>query len=173
LIIAAVCWLVVVVVRRSRLGRLLRALSDSPVALDAHGANTRQTRLYVFCISAFLAAIGGALIAGVTQSASGDSSGPFGYFNSLVLVAVLAFCGRLPILSPVIAAFVFEVLRLYKPFNDSFFVSYEGVFFGLLAIGVAVAPAIVHRQANRRVIEREGRSPVLARSMVLSEGATT
>ena len=60
--------LIVVGVRRSRLGRLLRGLSDSPAALEAHGANTRLTRLYVFCISAGIAAVGGVLIGGVTQT---------------------------------------------------------------------------------------------------------
>jgi len=40
LIVAVLSALVVLVVRRSRLGSSLRAMSDSPVALDAHGANT-------------------------------------------------------------------------------------------------------------------------------------
>ena len=55
LVIAALCAGIVVGVRRSRLGRLLRGLSDSPLAREAHGTNTRLTRLYVFCISAGIA----------------------------------------------------------------------------------------------------------------------
>jgi ABC-type branched-subunit amino acid transport system permease subunit len=157
LAVAVGCALIIVAVRRSRLGRLLRGLSDSPVALDAHGANTRLTRVYVFCISAFLAAIG------VTQSVTGIVSGPFGYFNSLALVAVLAFCGRQPIISPLIAAFVFQILKLYRPFSGSFFTRYQGVGFGLLAIAVAVGPAIGAVRTGRRAAGRHGRSRATTR----------
>ncbi|HWE68162.1 MAG TPA: ABC transporter permease [Acidimicrobiales bacterium] len=170
LAIAAACMVIVVLVKRSRLGRLLRGLSDSPVALDAHGTNTKVTRLLAFCISAFLAAIGGALIAGVTQSAGSDPTGPFGYFNSLALVAVLAFCGRRLIFSPIVAAFIFEVLKNYAPFTSKFFTDYEGVFFGVLAIGVAVLPAISWLRPGKRGFQREGRSPVSER-LLYEEGA--
>ena len=163
LAIATVCALVVVGVRRSRLGRLLRGLSDSPAALEAHGADTRITRLYVFCISAGIAAVGGVLIGGVTQSAGGTLAGPFGFFNSVVLLAVLAFCGSQPLLSPVLAAFVFAVLRVYGPFDGGWFARYEGVFFGLAAIGVAVAPGMHLSLRSRRVAARVGRSPVSSR----------
>jgi ABC-type branched-subunit amino acid transport system permease subunit len=159
-VVAAGCLAIIVAVRRSRLGQLLRALSDSPAALDAHGANTRLTRLLVFCISAFLAGIGGALIAGVTQFASGTVTGPFSYFNALALVAILAFCRRQPILSPLIAAFVFEVVKVYKPFSEPFFQNYEGVVFGLLAIAVAVGPALRLPWAGKRAWDRTARSPV-------------
>ena len=46
-----VMWLV-----RSRLGRLLRGMADSPVALATHGTSVMVTRVLVFCVSAFLAA---------------------------------------------------------------------------------------------------------------------
>ena len=166
LIVAAVCAGIVIGVRRSRLGRLLRGLSDSPASLEAHGTNTRITRLYVFCISAGIAAIGGVLIAGVTQSAGGIAAGPYGYFNSVVLLAILAFCGSQPLISPVIAAFVFEVLKVYGPLNSTWFSNYEGVFFGLLAIAVAVVPGMRLSLLSRRASEREGRSPVAARGRV-------
>jgi len=160
LAIAVLCMIAIIGVQRSRLGRLLRGLSDSPTALDAHGANTKVTRLLVFCISAFLAAIGGVLIAGVTQTAGSTATGPFGYFNSLALVAVLAFCGKRLIISPVIAAFLFEVLKNYAPFNSTFFTNYEGVAFGILAIGVAVVPGVEWLHPRKRALERQGRSPV-------------
>jgi branched-subunit amino acid ABC-type transport system permease component len=166
LIVAVLCALIVIGVRRTRLGRLLRGLSDSPEALEAHGTNTRLIRLYVFCISAGIAAVGGVLIGGVTQTAGGTASGPFGYFNSVVLLAVLSFCGSQPLLSPVIAAFVFEVVRVYRPFNTAWFASYEGVFFGVAAIAVAVVPGINLPIFGRRVAEREGSSPVGSRDRI-------
>ncbi len=163
LVVATLCALVVIGVRRSRLGRLLRGFSDAPAALEAHGTNTRLTRLYVFCIAAALAAVGGVLIGGVTQTAGGTAEGPFGYFNSVILLAVLAFCGSQPLLSPVIAAFVFAVARVYGPLNSTWFANYEGVFFGLAAIVVAVVPGMRTLFLGRRALEREGRSPVASR----------
>ncbi len=139
-------------------------MSDSPVALEAHGANTRLMRLYVFGAAAGIAAVGGVLIGGVTQSAGGTPTGPFGYFNSVVLLAVLAICGSQPILSPVIAAFLFEVIKIYPPFNRPWFSRYEGVFFGLGALAVAVAPGMHLHFAGRRTAAREGRSPVASRA---------
>jgi ABC-type branched-subunit amino acid transport system permease subunit len=174
--VAACCMAMVIAVRRSRLGQLLRALSDSPAALDAHGANTRITRLLVFCISAFLAGVGGALIAGVTQFASGEVTGSFSYFNALALVAILAFCRRQPILSPLIAAFVFEVMKVYKPFTQSFVRDYEGVFFGILALAVAVGPALKISRSGKRAQDRLTRSPVTDRvssPLRIAQGATS
>ena len=164
LVIAALCALLVIGIRRSRLGRLLRGLSDSPLALEAHGTDTRLTRLYVFCAAAGIAAVGGVLIAAVTQSAGGTPTGPFGYFNSVVLLAVLAFCGSQPILSPIIAGFIFEVMKIYGPFTRSWFENYEGAFFGLAAIGVAVVPGILVSIRGRRLNDRVGRSPVTSRA---------
>jgi branched-subunit amino acid ABC-type transport system permease component len=175
LVVAALCAGVVVGVRRSRLGRLLRGLSDSPAALEAHGTDTRITRLYVFCTAAGLAAVGGVLIASVTQSAGGTPTGPFGYFNSVVLLAVLAFCGRRPILSPAIGGFVFEVVKVYRPFSASWFSNYEGVFFGVAAIAVATVPTM-RVALGQRVAQREGRSPItsrwLARTLALPVATT-
>jgi branched-subunit amino acid ABC-type transport system permease component len=164
LVVAALCAGVIIGLRRSRLGRLLRGMSDSPVALEAHGANTRLMRLYVFGAAAGIAAVGGVIIGGVTQSAGGTPTGPFGYFNSVVLLAVLAICGSQPILSPVIAAFLFEVVKIYRPFTDSWFSNYEGVFFGVGALAVAVAPGMHLHFAGRRTAAREGRSPVASRT---------
>ena len=163
LVIAGLCAVLIVGIRRSRLGRLLRGLSDSPTALEAHGTNTRLTRLYVFCAAAGIAAVGGVLIAGVTQSAGGTPTGPFGYFNSVVLLAVLAFCGSQPLLSPAIAAFVFEVVKVYLPTGNTWLTNYEGAFFGLAAIAVAVVPGMNLSFLGRRAQERQGRSPVTSR----------
>jgi branched-subunit amino acid ABC-type transport system permease component len=133
---------IVLLVQRSRLGALLRAMADSGVALEAHGANTNVMRIVVFCLSAFMAGVGGGVLAGVTQSASGAPGGTFDYTVSLVFVAVLGFCGRRPILSPILAAFAFQVVKIYPPFDDPTMIKYRGVMFGALAIFVAVAPAL-------------------------------
>lgn len=159
----------IIAVRRSRLGKLLRAVSECPAALEAHGVDVRQTRLIVFCMSGALAALGGALVAGVTGSAGGDATGPFGFFNSLAMIAVLAFCGRRPLVSPVLAAFIFEVAKIYPPLTNSTVAEYQGVGFGLLALGVAVLPGITLPTGRSRAQERPGVArPARTGSVVLA-----
>jgi branched-subunit amino acid ABC-type transport system permease component len=162
--------LVVVVVRRSRLGRLTRALSDSPRALEAHGTDTRLTRLFVFCISAAMAAVGGAMVAGVTGSASSYQAGSFGYFTSLVIVAVLVFCGCLPLLSPLLAAVILEVLKIYPPFDRAGYLNYQGVVFGALAIAAAVLPGIKITHLGRRAAQRSVPGRLSARVELALDG---
>jgi ABC-type branched-subunit amino acid transport system permease subunit len=142
LAVAVLAGVIVLAVRRSRLGGLLRAMSDSPTALAAHGANTTLIKVVVFCISAFLAALGGVVISGVPQNASGALTGPFSVTVSLVLVAVLGFAGRRPIASPLLAAVLFQLLKIYPPFDTETFIKYQGVIFGALAILVAVYPSL-------------------------------
>lgn len=142
LAVAVLASVIVLAVRASRLGGLLRAMSDSPTALAAHGANTTLIKVVVFCISAFLAALGGVVISGVPQNASGALTGPFSVTVSLVLVAVLGFAGRRPIASPLLAAILFQLLKIYPPFDSEMFIKYQGVIFGALAILVAVYPSL-------------------------------
>jgi ABC-type branched-subunit amino acid transport system ATPase component len=124
-------WLV-----RSRLGRLLRGSSESATALETSGTSVRVTRVLVFCISAFMAAVGGALV-GVGQSTiSADSYQPIlslTYFTLIVIVlggapwdAVLAAAALFLIPSYVSGAQVTTVLQLV---------------FGAVAILYAVTPA--------------------------------
>lgn len=81
--------LFVVGLNRSRLGRLLRGMADSPVALATNGASVNVTRVLVFCVSAFLAAIAGAL-AGMSQlTVTGDSYQPI---VSLTYLALIVIC---------------------------------------------------------------------------------
>jgi branched-subunit amino acid ABC-type transport system permease component len=142
LMVTVVMAAIVLLVRRARLGHLLRALADSPTALETHGANTVVMRVQVFALSAFMAGVGGAVVAGATQNASGEPGGTFDYTVSLIFVAVLGFCGRRPILSPILAAIVYQVIKIYSPFDKHWAIEYRGVGFGLLAIFVAIAPAL-------------------------------
>ncbi len=84
-----VVWLV-----RSRLGRLLRGMADSPVALATHGTSVLVTRVLVFCVAAFLAGLSGALFGGVVHTVT---SSDFTAFSSLTLLALLVIMpGREP-----------------------------------------------------------------------------
>lgn len=161
LAVTLLCCAAVVVVRRSRLGRFLRALADSPAALTAHGVNTNLTRLFVFCISAFLAGLAGALLGPVTGSASALS---FDFFVSLLLLAVLAITGRQPVLSAFVAAGLYAVAPSYLTTAKAS--TYAQLTFGVLAVGAAVvgqrAAAVV--RPSRRVDERAGAGRVMARA---------
>jgi ABC-type branched-subunit amino acid transport system permease subunit len=164
---------VVVLIRRSRLGRLLNALADSPIALATHGAAINITRVLVFCISAAIAAIGGALLVGVTGSvsSSGASAAALVSFNSLLWLAVLSFVGRSAVVAPVLAAGALIVVPSY--FTDPNTVQLQTMGFGLLAIASATyGPALSRftREDAVRHAARLTRSPVRERSRLAVEG---
>jgi ABC-type branched-subunit amino acid transport system ATPase component/branched-subunit amino acid ABC-type transport system permease component len=79
----------IVVLTRARLGRLLRALADAPVALETGGTNVTATRTLVFCLSAFLAAIAGALAGTSLTIATGSSYDPLTSLSLLALVLMV------------------------------------------------------------------------------------
>ena len=78
--------LAVWVVTRSRLGRLVAGLADSPLALQAQGASTNVTRLLVFLMSAAVAGLAGALLGGLNDYVTSNYFSPEA---SLTLLAVL------------------------------------------------------------------------------------
>jgi ABC-type branched-subunit amino acid transport system ATPase component/branched-subunit amino acid ABC-type transport system permease component len=87
--LAVLTTLFLVTVNRSRLGRLLRALADSPTGLSTSGTSVNVTRVLVFCMSAFLAAVAGALQGGATQQVSSDAYIPI---ESLIFFALIVIC---------------------------------------------------------------------------------
>ena len=136
LILAACAAVFTIWLVRSRLGRLLRGASESPTALETSGTSVRVTRVLVFCISAFMAAVGGAL-AGVSQGViSADSYQPIlslTYFTLIIIVlggapwdAVVASAALFLIPSYITGSKVNTVLQLL---------------FGAIAILYAVTPA--------------------------------
>jgi branched-subunit amino acid ABC-type transport system permease component len=130
----------ITLVHRSRLGRLLRAMADSPIALTTAGTSVTTIKVIVFCISAFLAGLGGALLSPVTGSAS---SGTFNSFISLTLVVMLvvatAFTGGSEVLGSILAAAALMVLPSYS--GDGAATDYQPIFFGVMAVLVAMSAA--------------------------------
>ena len=124
-----VMWLV-----RSRLGRLLRGMADSPVALATHGTSVLVTRVLVFCVAAFLAGVSGALFGGVVHTVT---SSDFTSFSSLTLLALLVIMpGREPWYA-FGAAFVLVVLPSWIS-TGATVDDWLNVLFGLLAVQVAL-----------------------------------
>jgi ABC-type branched-subunit amino acid transport system ATPase component/branched-subunit amino acid ABC-type transport system permease component len=133
---AAAATLFVVALGRNRLGRLLRGLADSPTALTTSGASINVTRTLVFCISAFMAAIGGALVAAGEQTISNISYPPLLSLTYLVLVVICL--GREPWYALMAAALLILVPSYVSGQNTSYWLQ---LVFGLSAVAYAVLPA--------------------------------
>ena len=163
LVVAAVA---VVALIRGRLGRMLRALGESPTALVTHGLSVNVTRLLVFCLSAMLAGIAGALFISFPGQASGVG---FDFFQSLVWVAVIAIVGRRVLPAAFAAAALLVLLPAYMP--DSL-LQYQTFFFGVLAATVALAGQVDWRTFVRGRAERSPvRARTLARNRIAPAGA--
>lgn len=134
LAVAVAAGALVLALDRSRLGRLLRALADSPTALAMHGTSTNLLRLLVFCLSAFLAGIGGALVGAGTTAVQAVAG--FGPFESLIWLPVLVIAGRSPLRAALVAAFLLSVAPAYL---GSAFAEHQTIYFGLVAVAAAVA----------------------------------
>jgi ABC-type branched-subunit amino acid transport system permease subunit len=121
-------------VRITRLGRVLRALADSPTATESLGINPTAARVIIFCVSAFLAAIAGGLLGTLTQVVNTST---FDFFQSLVWVTVLVTAGTATLGGSVVAA----LLLVTAPaiFTGQTFVELQPVFFGVAAILLAQA----------------------------------
>lgn len=125
----------VVAISRSRLGRLLRALAETPTMLSTHGLGVNVTRFIVFCISAFIAGVAGGLIVSQFGSVSGTTFDPI---RSLMYLAVLAICGTGLIRSALLAALLFSVVPGYM---TSFNSDQQTLAFGAAAVvaGLVIA----------------------------------
>ena len=132
LAIAAVTVAAVVAVERSRLGRLLRGMADSPTGLVSLGASINVTRVIVFCISGFLAGVSGATFGAVFGTVSPYT---FNYVQSLLALAVLAVAGNRTVMSSVIAAVLLFVVPDY--ISDPRLSSLLNMTFGLVAVFAA------------------------------------
>jgi ABC-type branched-subunit amino acid transport system ATPase component len=155
LVVAVLAALASVLIAGSRLGRLLTAMSDSPVALETLGTSANVSRVVVFCISAFLAAISGALTASLLSYVTGAE---FESFNSLTLVALVVI---IPMGAPwyaLTAAGGLDIVPAYLTVNH--ITDYLSLVFGVSAV---LAPVTLARnpgapQAARRLIERADRA---------------
>lgn len=145
LVIAAIAVGIVVAVERSRLGRLLRGLADSPVALTTLGTNVNVSRVLVFCLSTFLAGVSGATFA--SQFAATNQAS-FNYVQSLIILAVMAISGRRTITIAVVAPILIYVVPGYVS-NPKLVLALQ-LFFGV----AAVFAAAMSQGAAARFFER-------------------
>jgi ABC-type branched-subunit amino acid transport system permease subunit len=121
-------------IRVTRLGRVLRALADSPTATESLGINPTAARVIVFCAGAFLAAIAGGLLGTLTQVVNTST---FDFFQSLVWVTVLVTTGAATLGGSVLASLL--LVAAPTVFTSKTFVELQPVFFGVAAILLAQA----------------------------------
>jgi ABC-type branched-subunit amino acid transport system ATPase component/branched-subunit amino acid ABC-type transport system permease component len=134
LVILVVTALIMVAIHELRLGRLLRGLSDSPLAVATMGLSTNTTRVIVFCISAFFAAISGVLYsASIHFAVSSDIH--FNPFYSLTLLAVLALA---PFAEPWYAIFGLIAAVIPGYLTSTNVTWWLNVIFGVSAVAVAL-----------------------------------
>ncbi|MGQ0625660.1 MAG: branched-chain amino acid ABC transporter permease [Sporichthyaceae bacterium] len=162
--------LVVLAVERSRLGRLLRAMSDSPIGLTTLGTSVNTSRVIVFAISGFLAGISGGLYASLFGGVTQDT---FSYVQSLLALAVLAIAGSRTVTAAFLAPGLLYVVPLY--FTSENATAWLQLGFGLGAIFAAATSqgsldTWLARGAQRHAIRAQGPA---GRRMRLSYGGTS
>lgn len=119
---------------RSRLGRILMALADSPTATESLGIRASTARVIIFSISAGIAGVAGGLI-GPLFSGIGNLGGSYSYFQSLLWVAVLVVAGARTTGGPLLAALL--LIGVPYLFTGPAVVEWQPIVFGLLAVAFA------------------------------------
>ncbi|MGH9000750.1 MAG: branched-chain amino acid ABC transporter permease, partial [Acidimicrobiia bacterium] len=122
-------------VRVTRLGRITAAVADSPLAMQSVGANPIVSRVMVFCLSAFFAALAGGLLGSLVQVATTTS---FDFFQSLVWVTLLVVAGARGFAGPMLAAVL--LIALPAVFTSPAVTEWQPVVFGVSAILLARFP---------------------------------
>jgi ABC-type branched-subunit amino acid transport system ATPase component/branched-subunit amino acid ABC-type transport system permease component len=154
---AVLSTLVIIAIQRSRMGRLLGALADSPVALETQGATTNVIKVLIFCISAAFASLAGALMAIEVHYAVASNYDPF---ESLVFVALVVIAiGGEPWYA-LIAALGVSIIPGYFTANNV--TVYLQIFFGVAAATYAVfasRTATVPLKARQLLDRLGGRRP--------------
>jgi ABC-type branched-subunit amino acid transport system ATPase component/ABC-type branched-subunit amino acid transport system permease subunit len=166
----------VVLITESRLGRLLRAMGDSPLALESYGLSVNVTRVLVFCVSAYIAAISGALLSALFHFAIGTD---FPSFSSLTLIALIVLTVVGDPWYAVIAAASLTLIPAYLTSTNV--ANYLNVSFGLGAVltpafrdKITGAPPRVRQLAERLGRPRPRNAPMAAEPAVIpaTEGAS-
>ncbi|HEX4661876.1 MAG TPA: branched-chain amino acid ABC transporter permease/ATP-binding protein [Streptosporangiaceae bacterium] len=154
LVIVVLTALIMVAIHEARLGRVLRGLSDSPLAVATMGLSTNTTRVIVFCISAFFAAVSGVLYAASIHFAVSSDT----HFQSLYSLTLLALLALAPFAEPWYAIFGLVAAVIPAYLTSATVSSWLNAFFGVSAISVALQGGHAGMPARlRQVLEGFGR----------------
>ena len=105
LILAAtvICYAVGRVLTHSRVGTILKSVRDNDVRAEFMGYNVANYRIFVFCVSAFMAAVAGGLYAAWMGIVSFLDTGPIFSIEAVIWTAV---GGRGTIIGPFVGTFL-------------------------------------------------------------------
>jgi branched-chain amino acid transport system permease protein len=128
LAVFVVLGIALLIVRRGAIGRLLIALRDSPAACGTLGLNQRWFRVAVFSVSAGIAGLAGALLAGFQGFVS---AAPFTTLQNLPLLLAAVVAGVTSISGALVGGFLLMLVQVLPTVNQS----YAGVVFLVLGVG--------------------------------------
>ena len=161
--------IVVVAIRRHRLGRNLAAMRDSPAAASALGLNITGTKVTAFAIASAMAGLSGALYGAVEQQAAAVQ---FNYLASLNALLILVLWGASNVPGAYWGAVFYVVGFLELPRlvnNPSLVQAIQQLGVGFAVFGMARNPNGVIRQwvDNHRIkaAKRAGRRAAKARPL--------
>ena len=173
LVVVAICYLLVRLIERSRLGQLLRSKADAPQALEALGVSNSVLQTVVFCVGAFLAGIAGALI-GPIFGVVGETD--FQTIpTSIMLVALLILGARNPRIGTLGAALggAIGLVVLPQYISSDTVLSCLDLFFGVAAVEAALASTRPLRPPHKNPFNRSrGLTPLPAASPAVSAPAS-
>lgn len=133
--------------RRSRVGRRLSAMNDSPAASVTLGVNVNRTKLFVFAGAAAMAGLGGVLLGGQQGLASGND---FAMLNSLVMLLILTVGGSATVTGALLGAALFSAFPIIAE-HVSFLSQASLLLTGLAAISIGRNPYGIVGEASRRL----------------------
>lgn len=149
LAVFAVLALVALNLRRSTSGLALRAVRDSERGARTIGLSVVQVKVLVGAVAAFIAAVGGGLLAMQTQTAQPQD---YDVFLGLVWLAVVVSIGVRSIVGAALAGMSFALLpAVFQTYVPARWGDIPTMLFGLGAIGVARNPDGAVAQAGRQV----------------------
>ena len=101
--VTVTCLLVSRMLTHSRIGTVLKSVRDNDVRAEFVGYNVANYRIFVFCVSAFMAAVAGAMYAAWVGLISFLDTGPVFSIEAVIWTAV---GGRGTLIGPMIGAFL-------------------------------------------------------------------
>jgi urea transport system permease protein len=117
----------------SRIGTVLKSIRDNDVRAEFMGYNVANYRIFVFCVSAFMAAAAGAMYAAWVGIVSFLDAGPLLSVEAVIWTAV---GGRATLIGPFLGAFLVRGLEFLL--SGSWFANYWQFFMGILFIAVVL-----------------------------------
>lgn len=133
LAVTVACFVVARVLTHSRVGTVLKSIRDNDVRAEFMGYNSANYRIFVFCVSAFMAAAAGAMYAAWVGIVSFLDTGPLLSVEAVIWTAV---GGRATLIGPFLGAFLVRGLEFLL--SGSWFANYWQFFMGALFIAVVL-----------------------------------